>query len=455
MLFLLLLPVFASGQIVTTIAGNGVAGYSGDGGYATNAQINTPVNVKIDRYDNLYIADNYNNVIRKINSSGIITTVVGNGYNAGSLSGGGYTGNGGPATNAELSNPSDIVFDTADNMYIIDNGNSVIRKINSAGIITTIAGGGLAILGDNGPATNAMLFGPFGLVIDSKGNLFFSDAGNHRIRKINTSGIITTVAGNGTPGSSGDGGPATNAQVRIPCWLALSPSDELYIPDWVTRRVRKVDNSGIITTVAGNGGTAQNGDWGAATAASIDACESVAFDDTGNYYISNLAGCSIRKVNTAGIISSIIGGDSCGYGGDERSATAAYINTYVICSAVDHWGNVYFADAHNHRIRKITFNATAAINYINKYNNSISIYPNPAQNEVTIKSTTTIERVVVVNMMGQVVVTSPSFDKNSGQASSPKEREVLLNIQSLPAGVYFVKVNGPDGYRDGGRFVKE
>jgi len=141
-LFLLLLPVVLSGQIVTTIAGNGVAGYSGDGGYATNAQINMPTNVKIDRVGNIYFADNYNNVIRRIDPSGVITTVAGTGYNAGSLIGGGYTGDGGPATNAELSNPTDVAFDVANNMYIIDNGNSVIRKINTAGIITTIAGNG-------------------------------------------------------------------------------------------------------------------------------------------------------------------------------------------------------------------------------------------------------------------------------------------------------------------------
>ncbi len=453
LLLLLLLPMLVEGQIITTIAGNGNIGYSGDGSEcsATEVAFNRPLNLKFDHYGNLYIADDNNNVIRKISTSGIITTVVGNGYGAGSLITGGYAGDGGPATTAELWGPTDIVFDAMDNMYISDNSNQVIRKISTSGIITTIAGTGVVgYNGDNQAATAAQLNDPFGLVFDGSNNLYFSDGGNRRVRKINTSGIITTVAGNGTPGITGDGGLATNAQLRMPCWLAISPSGDIYIPDHISNTVRKINNMGIITTVAGNGGLGASGDGGPATAASIQGCEAIVFDNLGNYYISSYVNCSIRKVNADGIISTVVGNDTCGYSGDRGPATAAHIEGDAVCSAVDAYGNLYIADSRNNRIRRVVYDE-AAVNEVNKAMNNLRIYPNPAQNQVTIKSTTAIEGVEVVNMIGQVV--TPTFGKGSGQAASSKE--VLLDIRSLPAGVYFVKVNGADGYRDGGRFLKE
>ena len=437
LLFLLLLPVFASGQVIETIVGNGISGYNGDGETAISAELNGPYNVKFDRGGNMYIVDQTNGIVRKITAD-IIATIVGN-ITTSSLCG--YTGDGGPATAAEMCNPADIAFDIAGNLYIAD-GNGAIRKVNTSGIISTVAGGGTAGLGDGGPATAAELSDPIGLVFDKAGNLYFSDNADHRVRKIDNTGVITTVAGTGVSGYSGDNGPATNAKMVYPGFINISPSGDIYIADYDNHRIRKIDNAGIITTVAGTGAIGYTGDNEPATSATLFSPYEVIFDNAGNYFISDWGSNTIRKVDAAGIITTVAGNGTIGFSGDNGPATAAQLNN-PMCSAIDAYGNLYIADYGNNRIRRIVYNETA-INTINKTPNNISIYPNPSQNELTIKSSTAIESVEVVNMVGQVVA-----------SKSSKEKEVLLDIRSLPAGVYFVKVNGPDGYRDGGRFLKE
>ena len=215
--------------IITTIAGNGIAGYSGDGGLATNAELNNPYGVAVDSNGNIYIADTNNNRIRKVNSTtGIITTIAGNGT-------AGYSGDGGLATNAELYYPYGVAVDSNGNIYIADTYNNRIRKVNSTtGIITTIAGNGTAgYSGDGGPATNAQLNYPYGVAVDSSGNIYIADTDNNRIRKVNsTTGIITTIAGNGNPGYSGDGGPATNAELYDPSGVAVDSNGNIYIADY-------------------------------------------------------------------------------------------------------------------------------------------------------------------------------------------------------------------------------
>lgn len=212
----------AKGQIITTIAGIDTAGYTGDNAAATAATLNHPDVIKFDHSGNMYIADEHNHVVRKINTSGIITTIVGTGLGAGTFSGG-YSGDGGPATNAQLSRPMDLAFDAIGNLYISELGNGTIRKVNTSGIITTIAGTGHSgYNGDGGPATNAQLYDPLGLVFDIAGNLYFSDNGNARVRKINTLGIITTIVGTGIPGYSGDGGPASIAQIKCGGYIAIN-----------------------------------------------------------------------------------------------------------------------------------------------------------------------------------------------------------------------------------------
>jgi trimeric autotransporter adhesin len=317
LLIFLLIPEFLNAQIITTIAGTGTTGYSGDGGSAAT-EFNLPGSVRFDHTGNMYIADWVNNVIRKINTSGIITTVAGNGYGAGMPGVGGYTGDGGQATAAEFDGPSDVAFDMAGNMYIADQSNSAIRKVNTSGIITTIARtGSSGYNGDGIAATSAELNQPIGIAFDNAGNLYIGDESNNRVCKINTTGIITTVAGTGTAGYNADGIPATAAELNAPCWVAISSTGDLYIPELQNHRVRKVDSSGIITTVAGNGMPGVSGDGLPATSANIGGSVVVEFDALGNFYISNAAAasCSIRKVNTTGIISTVAGNDTCGYGG--------------------------------------------------------------------------------------------------------------------------------------------
>ena len=237
-LMTLLVPgeVFAaSGNIISTVAGNGTADFSGDGGPATSAQINIPYGLAVDGAGNLYIADAVNNRIRKVDTSGNISTVAGNGMY-------GSSGDGGPATMAQLAVPTGVAVDSAGNLYIADSDNNRVRKVDASGNISTVAGNGTAdFSGYGGPATSAQLSMPMGVAVDSSGNLYIADTGNHRIRKVDASGNISTVAGNGTIGSSGYGGPATSAQLKAPHRVAVDSAGNLYIADTYNHQVRKVD----------------------------------------------------------------------------------------------------------------------------------------------------------------------------------------------------------------------
>ena len=247
--------------IIDTVAACGVEGYSGDGGPAVHARIASPHGSALDRYENIYIADLKNDRIRKVDAStGIITTVAGNGEH-------GYSGDGCPATNAKLASPI-AVFATADgDLYIADHRNSRIRKVDAAtGIITTVAGTGeQGFLGDGGPATHAAISLPRDVALDADGSLYIADGANNRIRKVTPDGTITTLAGTGRADYSGEGGPAHEANISMPYSIALDSEGNLYVVDTGNRRVRKIDNAtGIITTVAGNGSYGYSGDGGPA-----------------------------------------------------------------------------------------------------------------------------------------------------------------------------------------------
>jgi hypothetical protein len=279
--------------IITTIAGNGTQGYSGDNGPATSAQMNAPQSIAIDIHDNLYIGDWANNVIRKVVlSTGIITTIAGTGV-------AGYSGDNGLATSAQLNLCSSIGFDPAGNVYITDFGNNVIRKVDIAGIITTYAGtGSCGYSGDNGPAIAAQICAPLGMQSDASGNLFISDIGNTVVRKIDIStGIITTVAGNGTTGYSGDNGPATSAQLNANFDVSVDGAGNLYIADFNNNVIRKVNTSGIISTYAGNGTGGYSGDNGPATSAQLNNPMGVKADASGNIYIGDWSNNVVRKVS--------------------------------------------------------------------------------------------------------------------------------------------------------------
>ncbi len=438
-ILLLSLPIFANGQsgIISTIAGIGTPGYSGDGGPATAAQLNHPDDIKFDMDGNMYIPDELNHTVRKISTSGIISTVAGNGTH-------GYSGDNGPATNAKLYQPTDVAFDAVGNMYISEFINGTIRKVAPTGIITTFAGIGTnGFSGDGGPATAAQLADPLGLVFDSKGNLYFSCNDNFRIRKISASGIITTIAGTGVGGYSGDGGPATMAQVRLTGYLAVSPTGDLYIPDFPNHRIRKVDPSGIITTFAGTGTSGYNGDNGPASAATFASPFSLILDHSGNMYITDKIYYVIRKINSSSIITTIAGNGTVGFSGDGGAATAAQFGDLMNCSAVDAFGNLYIGDPNNNRIRKITYNNVGVIEINNSVSN-VSIYPNPATDELIIKmSKGAYNTFTITNSIGQVMIQ---------QHITSTETSVPVN--GLPVGMYFILFKRENGV-EVKRFVKE
>jgi len=283
--------------IITTVAGIGPtslpSGFSGDGGPATNAQVWIPCSVSTDTADNVYIADAANNRIRKITvATGIITTVAGNGT-------AGYMGDNEPATTAELNDPVGLCLDKAGNIYIGDYNNNVVRKVDAiTGIITTIAGDTIAgYSGDSGPATNAEIDGPCQLFADNTGNIFIADQWNHAIRRVDAiTGIITTIAGNGMPGYTGDNGPATDAQLNQPTGIFIDQQNNIFIAQYQDEAIRRIDAvTGIITTVAGTGIGGYSGDGGPATNAKLT-CSDVCLDNFGTMYISDYDSDRIRKV---------------------------------------------------------------------------------------------------------------------------------------------------------------
>jgi sugar lactone lactonase YvrE len=379
------------GGVITTMAGNGTGGFSGDGGPATSAQLNNPWGVAADLAGNLFIADTGNERIRKVTPTGIISTVAGSGME-------GFSGDGGPAISAQLYGPTGIAVDTAGNLFISDQANQRIRKVTAAGIIGTVAGNGTyGFSGDGGPATSAQLFDPEDVAIDSTGNLFIADTNDHCIRKVTPGGVISTVAGSGIEGFSGDGGPAASAQLDQTVGIAVDTDGGLLIADLGNQRIRKVTPAGIISTVAGNGGPGFSGDGGLATSAQLHFPTGVTVDATGNLLIADSSNTRIRKVTPAGVISTAAGGDSTplnsptgiavdatgdlfiaetwghrvskvtpggvfsavagnggtGSSGDGGPATSAQLD-FPSGVAVDTEGNLFIAESDASRIRKVT-----------------------------------------------------------------------------------------------------
>lgn len=295
--------ITASNGLISTVAGIGDSpGYSGDGAAATSAKLNNPTGVAVDGAGNLYIADQANNAIRQVTAAtGIITTVAGGGNgNSGTDS----YGDGGPATAAVLSGPNDVAVDAVGNLYIADSWHSLVRKVTaSTGLITVVAGGGSGggsdAIGDGGAAVNATLNNPSGVAVDANGNVFIADTGNCMIRRVdNTSGIITAVAGTGNPGYWGDLGPATSAEFQSPTGVRVDSSGNLYIVDYGANVLREVSSStGVINTIAGTGNSGDSGDNGTATNASIDAPANLALDAAGNIYLVDSANNVVRKVS--------------------------------------------------------------------------------------------------------------------------------------------------------------
>ena len=277
---------------ITTVAGTGEAGFSGDGGPTTKAQLNVPMAVAADREGNLYISDDFNFRIRKVDKEGIITTFAGTGQHR-------HSGDGGPATKAGLRDPGSIAFDAGGNLYVADY--TSVRKIEPSGTITTVAGTGqFGFSGDGGPATEAKLTA-YDVALDHKGNIYICDLENQRIRKVDRDGIIHTVAGSGKKGYSGDGGPATKAALKDPWGIAVDREKNVYIADHHNRVVRKVDPKGTITTIAGTGKAGFNREEGPATKVMLHDPIGLFFeDDSGVLYIADTLNGRIRALRLEG-----------------------------------------------------------------------------------------------------------------------------------------------------------
>ncbi|HLK66507.1 MAG TPA: IPT/TIG domain-containing protein [Bryobacteraceae bacterium] len=331
-----------AGGIITTVAGTGTSGFSGDGGPATAAKLYAPHGVAVDTAGSLYIADFGNQRIRKV-TAGTISTVAGNGT-------GGFSGDNGSATQAELNNPERVALDSAGNFYIADSSNNRIRKV-SGGVISTVAGNGNAgFSGEGGPATAAMLDFPTAIAVDSRGVLYIGDAGNLVIRQV-SGGIITIVAGNGTSGALGDGSAPTKASLNYPNGIAIDSSGAYYIADFYRGRIRKVAG-GVMVTEAGNGQGSFGGDSNPATSALLNSPSGIAFDHNGNLYIADALNNRVRKVS-GGIITTVAGNGNAGFSGDGGPATQAMLNS-PFNVAVDNAGNLFITDTFNYRIRKVT-----------------------------------------------------------------------------------------------------
>lgn len=334
--------------MLTRFAGTGESGYSGDGGAALKAKLKVPAGLFPDKKGNLYIADRENHVVRKVDSRGVITTIAGTGT-------AGFSGDGGPARAASLHFPSGLALDSKGNLYISDRSNNRIRVINSKGIITTYAGNGEdGYGGDSGPALKARIDRPFGLTIDKKDNLYIADRRNNRIRKITPSGIITTVAGDGGFFFMGDNGPAYRASIAGPTGVAVDNQGNVYIADRNNNRIRVVDKQGMIRTVAGTGQQDYNGDAELARDTNLHLPFGLALDSKGRLLVIDRSHYRIRRIDPAkGKVETIAGNGQKQFAGDGGPATGANLN-FPHGIAVDKKGNIIFSDKGHNRIRKIS-----------------------------------------------------------------------------------------------------
>jgi sugar lactone lactonase YvrE len=449
--FFLLTPLFTKAQLlVYTVAGSDTAHHLGDGGLATNALMGSTEGVWMDGSCNLYFTDLGDLSIRKVNlKTGIITTVAGTNN--------GFSGDGGPATNAQII-PYGLFVDSVGNIYIADAGNNRVRKVDVAtGIINTIAGGG-STLGDGGPATDAQLNDPANVYADNIGNIYIAENGGNRIRKINITGIITTIAGIGTEGLSGDGGPATNAQLYGPSGMLMDASGNLLFSERGNSRIRKINlTTGIITTVAGKNASGiggYTGDGSPATAALLGGPISFVIDKYGNIVIGDNGNNVIRKVDAVtGIITTIAGVGNNIIGSSAEGAPALTADIHPEFMYLDIEGTIYYS-CYCNQIRKIInynpgLGAYKSICYPVEVpqvllENNIDISPNPTNNLLQINNLKTTSTYRLLNIVGAVV-----------QQGELREGNNSIFIQWLPEGMYMLEVMDNVGQRVVKKVVKE
>ena len=333
-------------DVITRVAGTGAAGHSGDGGPATDAQLNSPVGVAVTAGGGFLIADYYNNLVRKVSAAGVISRVAGTGV-------AGNSGDGGPATDAQLNSPAGVAV-TADGGFLIaDYYNHRVRKVSAAGVISRVAGTGVAgNSGDGGPATDAQLNYPVGVAVTAGGGFLIADYDNNLVRKVSAAGVITRVAGTGAAGHSGDDGPATDAQLNSPFGVAVTADGGFLIADYSNNLVRKVSAAGVITRVAGTGAAGNSGDDGLATSAQLREPAGVAVTADGGFLIADYGNHVVRKVSAARVITRVAGTGIMGNSGDDGPATDAQLNSpFGVAVTAD--GGFLIAEYGNSEIRKV------------------------------------------------------------------------------------------------------
>lgn len=333
-------------QSINTLAGVTPPPSSAIAGPATAATLLNPFATAIDAAGNLYISDDTDHRILRVTPSGDLTGFAGNGFF-------GNAGNGGPAATADVGAPRGLAFDPAGNLVFTSGAGSTVRRITPGGTVTMVAGGGAGFAGDGGPASSARFLNLIGVAVDAAGNIFLADTGNHRIRRIDAAtNVVTTFAGTGTAGFAGDGGPADAAQLNAPRFLAFDRAGNLYVADVVNHRIRRIGTNRVITTVAGTDAAGFSGDGGPATAARLNTPTGIAIDADGNLYIAMAN--RVRKVDAATqIITTIAGTGAAGFSGDGGLATNAAFDT-LSGLAVDNAGAVFAVDVRNYRVRKLT-----------------------------------------------------------------------------------------------------
>ena len=413
-LLLLLTFVYSvQSQTITTVAGTGSSGFSGDGGLATTAKLNLPFNLTFDKSDNIYIADTYNNSIRRIdNESGIITTVVGTADKK---------------QISELKTPTGLTFDNNNNLYVADLANLRIRKVNLD------TGSSITLVGQKSetefPNINEPLGGPFNVVFDKHGNLYVSVNGDSNVKKVEFStGKVTVIAGTGDVGFSGDGGQASAAKLANPTGLILDGKGNLYISDSGNERIRKVNlSTNIITTVAGTGETGFLGEDTDATKAQLANPLGLAIDNAGDLFVVDRGNNMVRKITlSTGKISTVVGNGEAGFSGDGELATNAKLSNPTGL-AFNNTGELFVVDRGNNRIRKVSGLANEAVEDVTLGAN-IKVFPNPSTDKITIELNNNVE-----------LNTVTMFNANGGQVKV-QLNDNTLNVAKLPRGIYVLKI---------------
>jgi sugar lactone lactonase YvrE len=408
--------VHTNAQIVTTLAGS-TQGFADDNG--TAAQFNYPSNVALDASGAIYVADPYNHRIRKISADGVVTTFAGSTL--------GFAD--GTGTAAQFNYPFGVAVDVAGNVYVADRNNNCIRKITAAGIVTTLAGGGQG--SSDGIGSAASFYHPYGLAVDTAGNVFVADTFNNRIRKITATGLVTTLAGSTQGFSDGLG---TFANFYYPQNVAVDAAGNVFVADTYNNRIRKITSTGMTTTMAGSSlGFAD----GTGTGAKFYFPDSVAIDATGNVFAADSKNHRIRKITPLGVVTTVSGSTA---GSADGVAAEAHFN-FPEGVAIDAAGTIFVADNGNHRVRKITATLAKATYQLE---NQISLYPNPAEASINISIPSTLQEypeVVIFNASGKEVMKQKKYSYSN---------KFSLDVTPLSTGVYIYKIGEYTG-----KFIKE